>query len=586
MKLQHKSYYYLIIVFLSFFFDAYAQNTQFNNSEKASFITDIARYVTWKNNKKIDIYRIGILDVDSAFYKDFKNISQNKTIQEKPIEIKLFDKIVNIKDVEILFLNRNTGFDIDLVYQQVKGKQVLLLSENYPFHKSMINFIVVDGKKRFEINQARMEAEGFKTTVTFAALAVKSELDWHKIYTETEKELFEQKDKVAELNILIEKQKADIEKQKMVLSELLDEINIQKNRLLTYVEEVERLENDMAAQKIVSNQLLVDIKNKQKTLDFQEIALKKMIKEVSEKEAENRRQEKILSDQTFAINEQGKKIEQQGKTLIKQFEKLQQQRIIINLGIALIIMFIVLVYFIYRSYKIKKQSIRNLKEKNKIIKEQKELVEIEKEKTDVLLLNILPHKVAEDLKIKGFTEPEEFKNVSVFFSDFVGFTEISSHLPPKVLIEELNDLYTTFDNIMQHNDCERIKTIGDAYMAVCGMPVLNPEHAFKMAEAARQLIAFLEKRNQTSNIKWQIRVGINSGKVVGGIVGVKKFIYDIFGDTINVAARMETNSQPMRINVSEYTYSLLKDKYVFEKREPIHVKGKGLTNMYFLIERK
>ena len=586
MKLQHKSYNLLFFVFIFLFSNTYAQDLLFENSERASFITDISRYVTWKNDNKIDIYRIGILDVDSIFFNDFKDISQNKTIQEKPIDIKLFNKIIDVKDVEILFLNRNTGFDIDLVYQQIKSKQILLLSENYPFHKSMINFIVVDGKKRFEINQARMEAEGFKTTVTFAALAVKSELDWHKIYTETEKELFDQKDKVAELNIFIEKQKGAIENQKKVLSGLMDEINIQKNRLLIYVEEVEKLEDDMAEQKIVNNQLLSEIRNKQNTLDAQENALKKMIKEISEKEAEDLRHEKILTKQTFAINEQDKKIEQQGKTLIKQIEKLHQQSIIINLGIALIIMFIVLVYFIYRSYKIKKQSIISLKEKNKIIKEQKELVEIEKEKSDVLLLNILPHKVAEDLKLKGFTEPEEFRNVSVFFSDFVGFTEISSHLPPKVIIEELNDLYTSFDNIMQINECERIKTIGDAYMAVCGMPILNADHAYNLAEAARQLIVFLEKRNQTSNIKWKIRVGIHSGKVVGGIVGTKKFIYDIFGDTINVAARMETNSLPMRINLSEYTYNLLKDKYHFEKREPIIVKGKGLTNMYFLEDNK
>ena len=198
------------------------------------------------------------------------------------------------------------------------------------------------------------------------------------------------------------------------------------------------------------------------------------------------------------------------------------------------------------------------------------------------ILNILPHKVAEDLKLKGFTEPEEFKNVTVFFSDFVGFTEISSKLQPKVIIGELNDLYTSFDNIMQKYDCERIKTIGDAYMAVCGMPIINPTHAGNMVEAAREIITFIENRNLTADIKWELRIGIHSGKVVGGIVGVKKFIYDIFGDTINMASRMESNSLPMRINLSESTYNILKDKYLFDKREPIHVKGKGQTNMYFL----
>jgi len=582
MKLQFKFYLTFFIVFLLLTAAVNAQNQSFNNADRTTFILDIARYVTWKNNNKFDVYRIGILDRDSVFYESFSDICQNKNIQGKPISVKFFDKIVDIEGVDILFLNRNTGFDIDLAYQQVTGKQVLLLSENYPFHKSMINFIVTGGEKRFEINQARMDAEGFKVPITFTALAVKSELDWHKIYTETEKELYEQKEKVTELNISIEKQKEEIEKQKTVLSELMNEISLQKNRLLSYVEEIQSLETEMSQQKVASAKLMEEIKNKQKTLEVQKAVLKKMTKEVADKELENLKQEKILAKQTSSIKEQDGLIEEQGKALNKQLAKLHQQSIIINLAIALIVMFSFLVYFIYRSYKIKKQSIIILKEKNKVIKEQKELVEIEKEKSDNLLLNILPHKVAEDLKLKGFTEPEEFKNVTVFFSDFVGFTEISSRLQPKKIIGELNELYTSFDNIMQKYDCERIKTIGDAYMAVCGMPILNPSHARNMVEAAREIIQFIEIRNQTAEIKWKIRIGIHSGKVVGGIVGIKKFIYDIFGDTINMASRMESHSLPMRINLSESTYTILKDQYLFDKREPVHVKGKGKTNMYFL----
>ena len=561
-----------------------AQNNSFKNNDRTTFIIDIAQYVTWKSSKKIDIYKIGILDRDSSFYNDFISFSQNKTVQEKPITVKLFHKIVDIEGVEILFLNRNTGFDIDLVYQQIKGKQILLLSENYPFHKSMINFIVVDDKKRFEMNQSRLDAEGFKVTVTFAALAVKSELDWHKIYTETEKELFEQKEKVSELNSRIEKQKEEIEKQKQILSDLMLEINTQKNRLLLYVEEIELLEDEMYEQKKISTDLMADISKKQKILETKEVLLKKMTEEVRVKELENEKQEEILNTQSKAITEQDEQIKQQKGILSKQLEQLHQQGLIINLAVALIIMFSILIYFIYRSYKIKKLSIIRLEEKNKVIKEQKKLVEEEKEKSDALLLNILPYKVAEDLKLKGYTEPEEFKNVSVFFSDFVGFTEISSQISPKNLIEELNELYTTFDNIMQKYHCERIKTIGDAYMAVCGMPIANPSHAQNITEAACQIIEYIKKRNQKSEIQWKIRIGIHSGKVIGGIVGVKKFIYDIFGDTINVAARMESNSMPMRINVSESTYNLLVDKYSFEKRDTIVVKGKGKTNMYFLVQ--
>jgi len=582
MKLQLKTYLFLFLIFTLFATAVKAQNASFDNADRATFIMDIAKYVTWKNSKNIGVYRIGILDKDSIFYGKLNEICHKNTIQGKPINVKLFNKIIDIEDVEILFLNRKTGFDIDLVYQQITDKGVLLLSENYPFHKSMINFIVVGGKKRFEINQALMDAEGFKVPVTFTALAVKSELDWHEIYIETEKDLYEQKEKVNELNVSIENQKKEIENQKTVLSELMNEINLQKNRLLSYVDEIQLLETEMSEQKTTSAKLMTDIKDKQKTLENQKALLRKMNKEVEDKELENAKQEKILAKQTSSIKVQEGLIEEQDKAFNKQLEKLHLQNLIINLGIALIIMFSVLVYFIYRSYRIKKQSIIVLKEKNKVINEQKKLVEIEKEKSDNLLLNILPHKVAEDLKLKGFTEPEEFKNVTVFFSDFVGFTEISSKLQPKVIIGELNELYTSFDNIMQKYDCERIKTIGDAYMAVCGMPTINPTHAGNMVEAAREVIQFIEIRNLTSDVKWKIRIGIHSGKVVGGIVGVKKFIYDIFGDTINMASRMESNSLPMRINLSESTYTILKDQYLFDKREPIHVKGKGQTNMYFL----
>ena len=582
MKRQIKLYLSLSLVFILFATAVKAQKPAFDNTGRTIFILDIAKYVSWKNNKKLDIYRIGILDRDSVFYESFSEICQNKNILGKIISVKFFNSIVDVEGVDILFLNRNTGFDIDLVYQQIAGKQVLLLSENYPFNKSMINFIVVGGEKRFEINQSRMDAEGFKVPVTFTAQAVKSELDWHKIYTETEKELYEQKEKVETLNASIEIQKAEIEKQKTVLLELMGEINLQKNRLLTYVDEIQSLEKEMGEQKIASAKLIDEIKFKQKALEVQKSLLDKMTKEVKEKEQENDKQDKILARQTTSITEQKGLIEEQDKALNKQLVKLHQQSVIINLGIALILMFSILVYFIYRSYKIKKQSIIVLKEKNKVINEQKKLVEIEKEKSDNLLHNILPHKVAQDLKLKGFTEPEEFKNVTVFFSDFVGFTEISSKLQPKVIIGELNDLYTAFDNIMQKYDCERIKTIGDAYMAVCGMPIINPTHAGNMVEAAREIITFIENRNLSAVIKWELRIGIHSGKVVGGIVGVKKFIYDIFGDTINMASRMESNSLPMRINLSESTYNILKDKYLFDKREPIHVKGKGQTNMYFL----
>jgi len=239
------------------------------------------------------------------------------------------------------------------------------------------------------------------------------------------------------------------------------------------------------------------------------------------------------------------------------------------------------------------KTIEQEKEKQRILEGQKERLEVmvtertrelaeEKEKTEQLLLNTLPLKVVNDLKMNGKTEPESFDEVTVYFSDIVGFTNISTTLEPAVLIGQLNDIFTAFDNIMERHHCERIKTIGDAYLAVCGMPERCEDHAGHMARAALEIREFLEHRNAQNPIQWKIRIGLHSGKVVGGVVGIKKYIYDVFGDTINTTSRMESNSEPMRINVSETTWQLLRDKFVFTPREPMEIKGKGLMRMYFL----
>jgi class 3 adenylate cyclase len=222
------------------------------------------------------------------------------------------------------------------------------------------------------------------------------------------------------------------------------------------------------------------------------------------------------------------------------------------------------------------------------MKRANKIIAIERDKNEQLLLNTLPIKVVNDLKENGKSVPQKFKDVTVCFADIVGFTQISSQLDPKQLINELNDIYTTFDEIMIKYDCERIKTMGDAYLSVCGMPQQNNDHAEMMLRAAFEILAYIEKRTKNSKIDWKMRIGMHSGSVVGGIVGIKKYIYDVFGDTINTASRMESYSEPMHVNLSEETYNRVKDsiyvqdmKIRFEKRKPAMVKGKGLMNMYF-----
>ena len=234
-----------------------------------------------------------------------------------------------------------------------------------------------------------------------------------------------------------------------------------------------------------------------------------------------------------------------------------------------------------------------LEEKNdKIIKANTEMSELnktlqfEQEKSDKLLRNILPDRVISDLNTNGVSMPELFEDVTVFFSDIVNFTGISAKLAPEVIIAELNELFTEFDRIFVRNNCERIKTIGDAYLSVSGMPIATPVHYANILNSALEAMAFLEKRNRNSMQKWSMRMGVHSGRVIGGIVGVEKYIYDVFGDTINTAARMETTSDPMRINVSATTFELARNSFDFEERSPIQVKGKGEMKTYFLISPK
>jgi class 3 adenylate cyclase len=206
----------------------------------------------------------------------------------------------------------------------------------------------------------------------------------------------------------------------------------------------------------------------------------------------------------------------------------------------------------------------------------------EKRKSDQLLLNVLPERVAEELKEHGEARPERFDNVTVFFSDFVAFTDRAATMAPEELLHELNDMFTAFDGIVSGNGCERIKTIGDAYLFVCGMPDPDPQHAGRVLECALEIRDYVNRRNQGRLDPWLLRMGIHSGPVVGGVVGIHKYIYDVFGDTINTAARMESHSEPMKINVSDTTRRLAPDQFTFIARKPVAVKGKGTMSMFFV----
>lgn len=214
-------------------------------------------------------------------------------------------------------------------------------------------------------------------------------------------------------------------------------------------------------------------------------------------------------------------------------------------------------------------------------KDNKKIAE-EKQKSDDLLLNILPHEVAEELKEKGKTNAKHFDEVSVLFTDFVNFTANSERIGVQEVLNELNICFTEFDSIMEKYNLEKIKTIGDAYLAVSGLPVSNDQHAKNAVNASLEILSYIQQRKKDNPNALDIRIGIHSGPIIAGIVGVKKFAYDIWGDTVNTAARMEQNSSSGKVNVSEATYQLIKDDFTFEHRGKIETKGKGAMEMYFV----
>jgi class 3 adenylate cyclase len=214
------------------------------------------------------------------------------------------------------------------------------------------------------------------------------------------------------------------------------------------------------------------------------------------------------------------------------------------------------------------------------IEQQHDALKTEKKKSDDLLLNILPAEVANELKEKGEAEAKMFDHVSVLFTDFVNFTQMSERMSPQQLVAQLHENFKAFDEIMERNGLEKIKTIGDAYLAVSGMPVANERHAYNAVKAGLEIVAFI--RDQHLDSRFEVRVGIHSGPLVAGIVGVKKFAYDIWGDTVNTASRMESSGEAGKVNVSESTYELVKNDFTFIHRGKIDAKHKGAIDMYFV----
>lgn len=208
----------------------------------------------------------------------------------------------------------------------------------------------------------------------------------------------------------------------------------------------------------------------------------------------------------------------------------------------------------------------------------------EKKRSESLLLNILPAETAKELKLNGKVEAVKFDEVTVLFTDFVSFSKYAEHIEPVQLVKSIDFYFKGFDEITTKHGLEKIKTIGDSYMCACGLPTANPAHATNVISAAKEMIELVSSSLHAKDglNHFDIRIGIHTGPVVAGIVGIKKWQYDIWGDTVNIASRMESKSEPGRINMSETTYLQIKDEFICEYRGEMEVKNRGMLKMYFL----
>lgn len=267
-------------------------------------------------------------------------------------------------------------------------------------------------------------------------------------------------------------------------------------------------------------------------------------------------------------------VQANSKLEVQALQRKREQTALWAVGISALLLTII-AFVSYKRYRFEKNT-------NQIISE-------ERDRSDTLLQNILPKQTAMELKKLGRVRAQRFDEVTVLFTDFKGFTSHAESMDPEKLVESIDYYFSYFDTIMDKYGLEKIKTVGDAYMCASGLPFPSDDHALRITEAALEIRQFVEgakKDDSENHVRFDVRIGINSGPVVAGVVGTKKFAYDIWGDTVNIASRMESSSEVGKINISENTYELIKDDFECEYRGNIQVKNRGKLNMYFVFGKK
>jgi class 3 adenylate cyclase len=307
--------------------------------------------------------------------------------------------------------------------------------------------------------------------------------------------------------------------------------------------------------------------------------------------------EQLQQDSIEEIDFQRKLAESRNESLIKDNE-LQHQALerirarnrflagIFLLSLLVLILLIIGLRYTHKTNRKLKDQRNKIQQQKEAIQSQYEIIDRERQKSDKLLLNILPEETAAELKETGRATPRHYEKVSVIFTDFVGFTNIAEKLTPEEVIIELDNCFLEFDHIADKYNLEKIKTIGDSYMCAGGIPVPNDTNPVDAVKAALEIRDFMqnlkEKKESRGEPFWQLRIGVNTGPVIAGVVGKNKFAYDIWGDAVNIASRMESSGEAGKVNISGETYNLVKDSFFCTYRGKVKAKNKGEIDMYFV----
>ena len=556
------------------------------------------------NNMGYIMKNLGVFDEALAYFERASNIEREHTTLESPIALvnqAIVYQNMGRNNKAIQYLNKAAALVSNLKDEKQAAEYYHLTALVYfnlnDYHNALI----------YNNNSIRLGRKTTHSTLLEKAYLLSSKI-YEAIYNYEEAMISFQnhlviKDSVRRNQLAFQQNISDFaftmeetarETERLWASEELSYLELQRLKLdsANRQQELEILYKADSIQRItIQNQQLEN----QRTLQALLLKEEQVYAAKKEKEVDSLRQiEKIqgleLESQALKQKEQQTQIELQEKELEVQDLNLKKVQTRIRWLAAFGVLAVIIIYLVVRGLQYAKKTNKILLKQKNEIERQKDEIDFEKKRSDKLLLNILPEETAEELKEKGTATPKQYEMVSVLFTDFKGFTNIAEKLTPTELVAELNNSFLEFDKIIDKYGLEKIKTIGDAYMCAGGIPVANETNPTDIVQAGLEIKEYMEnlkaERESQGKDFWELRIGIHTGPVVAGVVGKNKFAYDIWGDAVNTASRMESSGIPGKVNVSGTTFELVKDSFICTYRGKIQAKNKGEIDMYIVEGKK